>query len=589
MQADQVLRRHSQPRRGQRGQTLVIIAFLVLFMILLLGLVIDSARLYIVTAQAERAAEAGALAGALYMPNYFNSASNPASPDGHNATERACAAVQQNGITNCPVSMGQIGATPVQDAVNPYKLEVTVTIQADVFFLSYIAPNLSNATVSRTAAAQYLPPIQLGARTYYFGDEIDKDASGNPLQYFWARLNGPYGLKENGDAFTPKWEEGPGDAQTTSDTGGPYIINRWPSSNVQTNHPQWPTYQSNSDLQPSGFTGYQGFTGYNYEIVVPPGTTPVEIRLYNPTFDPPLQLDPNTPESLGNACSDPTFNSGGCKTDQQNEYLQMAYTLYSAPLLFERSADTPLTHFAPPSLDLYQNDLSTHTCTLGSQGYDPQRGICVSLPSYIAYNSAQNKYVNSWYTLPITGTDQPYIINTPGTYRLALEATGYYGYHQYAVKVTDTSGNAPPAGVRMWAWNDECVYFNKSSSDSIFDLGEIPAAYAGKTLNFSLFDPGDGGGNIYIRILDPSGNPILFPSWVRPGPGNDYTKIDASNAYYNALWLHIPVSIPANYNPTPGNDWWQIEYIDAGGTPTDTVTISVTLSGSPIHLVQLLD
>src|SRR5579871_5361304 len=87
-------RRH----RGQKGQTLVIMAFLSVFLITLLGLVVDSVRLYILSAQAERAAEAAALAGALYMPNYFNTAS----PDGEYAVNRACEVLLQNGISNCP-------------------------------------------------------------------------------------------------------------------------------------------------------------------------------------------------------------------------------------------------------------------------------------------------------------------------------------------------------------------------------------------------------------------------------------------------------------------------------------------------------
>ena len=129
-----------------------------------------------------------------------------------------------------------------------------------------------------------------------------------------------------------------------------------------------------------------------------------------------------------------------------------------------------------------------------------------------------------------------------------------------------------------------CVYYNKSGADSLFDLGEIPAAYAGKTLTFSLFDPGDAGGSVYMRILDPSGNPVKFPSWVRTVAGSGGTKIDAINGYYNALWLRLPVPIPPNYNPAAGSDWWQVEYI--ANSPTDTVTISITLSGSPIHLVS---
>ena len=588
-------------RRAQRGQTLVIFAFLAVFMILLLGLVLDTARLFILAAEAERTAEAATLAGALYMPTYFNSLS----PDGQDALNRACATAQANGVSACPVGAGQIGADVEQVTGNQYEIQVTVTLQADVFFLSYVAPNLASATVTRTAVAQYLPPIQLGSRAYAFGDETEADkVNGNPLQNFWARLNGPYEIKDHGDAYTPKWQEGPDDARTTTDLSTNVPIDRWPASwSPTTNHPQfgaYPNYQLNGDQQPSGFTGDQGLAGYNYEIVVPPGTTPLEVQIFNPAFDPPYQLDPNTPESLGDACYDLLYKISSCtyttagvvKSDLPGEYLQMDYALYYVPLPFERATDTLLTTFYAPSLDLYPTDLSKHGCATG-QAYDPD-GLtaslngtpgCVSLPSYITYNSATLSYTNHWYPLPATQTGGTYIITNPGTYRLALEATGKYGYHQYAVKVTDTAGNPPPAGVRLWAWNDMCVYYNQSGTNSAtFDLGEIPAAYAGKTLTFSLFDPGDAGGSVYMEILDPSGNPVQLPAWVRTVAGSGGKEMDASNGYYNALWLRLPIPIPATYNPTAPNDWWQVKYIATN--PTDTVTASVTLSGSPIHLVS---
>ena len=596
-------------RRNQRGQTLVIFAFLAVFMILLLGLVLDTARLFILAAQAERVAEAASLAGALYMPDYFSLAYNqanslPLSPDGQYAEDRACAIARANGITACPVGVGQIGADVEAVPTNKYEIQVTVTLQADVFFLSYVAPGLSSTTVARTAVAQYLPPIQLGSRNYYFGDETAQDAvGGTPLQNFWARVNGPYEIKDHGDAYTPKWQEGPDDARTTTDLASSTLyIDRFPTAyNAMTNHPQYgsPIIQSpNLNQQPAGFTGANGVAGYNYEIVVPAGnTTTWQVQLYNPAFDPPYQLDANTPESLGDACNDPTYRisscnlPGGYKTDQKNEYLQMSYSLYYVPLPFERATDSPIATWAAPSLDLYSSDLTAHGCTIGSQAWDPDgktTGLngtpgCVALPSYITYSGGT--YTNHWYAVPT------FTFSNPGTYRLALETTGQYGYHQYAVKVTDTLGNPPPqvggqSVLRLWAWNDMCVYYNKSGVNAIFDLGEIPAAYAGKTLTFSLFDPGDAGGSVYLEILDQNNNPVTFSSsqlpWLRLAGGG--TQIDASNGYYNALWLYLPVPIPATYNPTPGNDWWKIEYIATN--PTDTVTASITLSGSPIHLVS---
>jgi Flp pilus assembly protein TadG len=552
-----------QPRRGQRGQTLIILAFLSVFLLTLLGLVIDTVRLYILSAQAERAAEAGALAGALYMPTYFSETA-PA-PDGESAQKRACEALQQNGVTTCFAPPGQVGAQIAPVTGNPYELQVTVTLQAEVFFLAYVSPNLSSATVSRTALAEYLPPIELGSRSTYFGDQADTD-KGKPLQSFWARINGPWEIQENGDAYTPLWQEGPTDPITYPD-GGSYALNRWSPAVCCTNHQQWPLPITNPDKHPAGFTGAAGTLGYNYAIVVPPGSGDVKVQIFNPAFDP--SSSNLTDDDIGSACDDPNFNSCAI-TDNPNEYLQMTYSLYSAPVPFERSYDTLLTTtpFSPHSLDLYASDLSAHGCASG-QAYDPLLGTCIATPGY----------VDGWHTL--------YTITSPGTYRLVVEATGFYGEHGYGIKLTQDDGvSAPPAGVQLYGWNDMCVYFKTTGADSIFDLGEIPAAYAGKTLDFSLFDPGDSSGNVYMRILDPSGNPVQLPSWVRTVVGSSGTELDATGRYYNGLWLHMPISIPASYNPPAGQDWWQIEYLTPNGQPTDTITINISLSGSPIHLVS---
>jgi Flp pilus assembly protein TadG len=600
-------------RRNQRGQTLVIFAFLAIFMILLLGLVLDSARLFILAAQAERVAEAASLAGALYMPDYFSlaavtAAGNSPSPDGQYAEDRACAIARENGVSACPVGAGQIGADVETVPSNKYEIQVTVTLQADVFFLSYVAPGLSSATVSRTAVAQYLPPIQLGSRNYYFGDEIDTTnglPTGTPLQNFWARLNGPLEIKDHGDAYTPMYQEGPDDARTTTDAASNvYNIDRFPTQfNVKTNHPQYgsPIIKStNLDQQPTGFTGHNGVAGYNYEIVVPPGnTTNLEIQIYNPAFVNGINLDPagNTTDQPGDACNDITYHpiGGSCKTDQPGEYLQMSYTVYYVPLPFERAQDQEKAVWPAPSLDM-----NSGKCTGGTPAYDPDGKTaslngtpgCVALPSYIKPNTGSaGGYIAGWYPMQVLsgGAYTTYTFSAPGTYRLALEVTGGYGYHQYAVKVTDTSGNAPPTvngqSTRLWAWNDMCVYYNQSGQNAIFDLGEIPAAYAGKTLTFSLFDPGDAGGDVRLEILDPNNNPVTFSStqlpWLNLSGGG--TQINASNGVYNALWLHLPIPIPATYNPTAGSDWWKIEYFAIN--PSDTVTASITLSGSPIHLV----
>jgi Flp pilus assembly protein TadG len=579
MQRRLSLRSASCWKRGQRGQTMVILAFLVLFMLLLLGLVIDSARLFILTAQAVRAAEAGSLAGALYMPNYYDS-THP-SPDGQYAVKRVCAAVQQNGVANCPVALGQIGATPSTVAGNQYELQVTVTLQANVFFLAYINPGLTTATVAQSAVSQYLPPIELGSRYPYFGDQSTDDANkynhGVLLQNFWAFINGPLELQEHGDAYTPTYQEGPTDPQKYPDAGSYSLnFNRWAPAACCTDHQQWGGGPiANPDQHPAGFTGVKGTLGYNYEITIPQGSPSLEVQIFNPAFDP---NDAVTGDGLDSACLDPKFNNCAT-TDDPKEYMQLTYSIYSAPLQFERSQDTLLTSKSYPSLDTIISDRTKHGCSLLPY-YDPVAKSCVLDPGYI----------DKWAVLPDSTGLLPLLLG-PGTYRLVIESTGYYGRHGYGIKLTDALNNLGPAGTGIWGWNDMCVHFNTTGSTSVFDLGEIPASYASKTLNFSLFDPGDANGNVYMEILDPTGNPVQVPAWVRTVAGSGGTEIAASingDEYYNGLWLHLPIPIPANYNPAAGSDWWTIKYITTG-TPSDTITISISLSGSPIHLVQLLN
>lgn len=62
-----------RPRRStQHGQTLVIFALSFTVLLGLAGLAIDVGRVYDLYVRMQRAAEAGALAGVLYMPGYYD-------------------------------------------------------------------------------------------------------------------------------------------------------------------------------------------------------------------------------------------------------------------------------------------------------------------------------------------------------------------------------------------------------------------------------------------------------------------------------------------------------------------------------------
>jgi hypothetical protein len=385
-------------------------------------------------------------------------------------------------------------------------------------------------------------------------------------------------VKENGDAYTPLYEEGPTDPVANPDAIGatPYQLNRFPAqAGTQTNHPQYVGGAiANPDTQKSGFVGAGGTLGYNYQIVIPVGATlPINLEVYNLPFAEGNATTGTQPinESLGSACFDPRFQVGGvCTTDNLAAYPHLVYSVYAAPLRAERAADVLLNGpngYSPDALDVLPADLGKHTCA-ATQVYDLTVPGCAAPPPGL----------DAWTIL--------YTFTAPGSYRLSVEATSGYGLHNYGVQLTDAARQVITTGAYLWWWNTMCVNFHSTSTTpALFGLALIPAAYAGDTLFFNFFNLGASPGTTYVELLDPNNRPVQFPSWITTVAGSGGTKIDASNLRYHGEWVKVPVPIPSTYNPAPGRGWWSIRFTSPAGNLSTTMTVSVTPAGSPIHLV----
>jgi hypothetical protein len=139
-----------------------------------------------------------------------------------------------------------------------------------------------------------------------------------------------------------------------------------------------------------------------------------------------------------------------------------------------------------------------------------------------------------------------------------------------------------------------------------FYLASIDPVYAGKTMDVSLFDPGEGAQT--MKVLDPNDTQVSF-TWDTPctAPpaaatggcsGGPTTSLDVSgtgtqpvgNAYstskYNNRYMNLHIPLPTNYSATYGTKtWWKIQYT-VGSTPTDRTTWAASIGGNPVHLVQ---
>ena len=157
-------------RTGQRGQTLIIFALSFTVLLGLAGLTIDVARAYDLYARMQRAAEAGALAGVLYMPSYYDTV-RPGDVD--SAVSRASKEVVMDGFGSAlanDVSDCNPGA-PVeicQVAGRSDDLQVTVTQTFDLVLLS----GLGLQPVTLSASANGTPGDVVGMKLSLTGSPV---------------------------------------------------------------------------------------------------------------------------------------------------------------------------------------------------------------------------------------------------------------------------------------------------------------------------------------------------------------------------------------------------------------------------------
>ncbi len=143
----------------QRGQTLVLFVIVAVVLIGSVAIVTDVSWLWVNQQRMQRAADAAALAGAIYLPG---------DPTTAYATARAEAA--KNGYIN---GSNGIVVTPVQDTRNRRRLNVTVSGPVGTYFARVFCMEggtcLDNVAVSAVGRAEYVLPVPMGSPQNYYG------------------------------------------------------------------------------------------------------------------------------------------------------------------------------------------------------------------------------------------------------------------------------------------------------------------------------------------------------------------------------------------------------------------------------------
>ncbi|HSJ83347.1 MAG TPA: TadG family pilus assembly protein [Acidimicrobiia bacterium] len=175
-------------REGEdRGAALALVAA---SMVVLLGMAAfgsDLGWFYLNASRVQRAADAAALGGVIWLP---------AEPGTADAT--ALDIALRNGYDD---TLSDVDVDPALVVGQPNQLQVTVTDEVPTFFAKILG--FDSMTISRSAIAEFIPPLKLGSPDDQFGNSCDPTQPGCTGQpNFWANIHGKWTATSMGDAYS---------------------------------------------------------------------------------------------------------------------------------------------------------------------------------------------------------------------------------------------------------------------------------------------------------------------------------------------------------------------------------------------------
>jgi Flp pilus assembly protein TadG len=280
-------------RRDEHGYVLALTALVLLPLLLISAMAVDFGAWYTQGSRMQKAADAAALAGVVWLPDLTEATSV--------AKETAKANGYDDALSNVTVAVTKLSDN---------ELKVVITDTAGKVYLAKWVKN--SVTISRSATAKYVLPVPLGSPRNFFG--TGPMYTSNP-EYFYAAVNGTCQSKVQGDPFAV-----------------PYI-------STSTNACGTTNRTANSDYIDPGDSNQ-----YEYYITVPPGRTQdILVSLWNPAGNETHTQTQTTTSTATNTetitSTGPTQPTNSCSGSASNYTCTTTITLSATA----GSSNTPTT------------------------------------------------------------------------------------------------------------------------------------------------------------------------------------------------------------------------------------------------------
>ncbi len=528
-------RRRTAERDDERGFVLVWFAVLIVLLLSLAAFTIDIINGYAAANRVQNAADAAALGGVVALPSL-----DDADPIARELAEQNAPGIDPATVL---VERGEL----------PTQLRVRVTEDIDTFFAGVFG--ITEITVTRSATAEYEPPVAMGSPRNTFGNRPGSGDADPPA--FWATAGGPVNAKQNGNAAMFEWCDD--SAQPGSILGGAapadncatgtnrdyegsqyFVIEvRDPGASQLTVDLFDPAFMSTAEAcgNPAAVGIDDDFADARYDADWPSTGVPpefcagdVDARFQDddqytgtaavfddsavqvcPDYFTPTEFDPNNP-----AHDDPTDPDY-----EYRRYFNGDPALCNLWRLLEglgpstldiRPVDTTFTLFDDDNSDFNPYDNDDVLCTETYFGH---------ASPWLALSRAPADF-NNWFHQWVALCDAA--IAGEGSYILRVDTSGrQQGNNNFSIAATTTGNRYTDPNVSIYAVERMGIFTNQSSDTGSFYLARVLPAGIERTLKLSFFDIGDAfsGGNTSVSIVptadvgleDGDGNPATNDPW----------------------------------------------------------------------------
>jgi hypothetical protein len=529
----------------QAGQIIVVFALMLTSLIGLVGLAIDVTYAWRNGLQVQRAADAAAMAGVVYLPGDLGS-----------GEAKAGVVAAENGYTSGVVS-GCAGG-------DCRKMQVTITTQVPTTFVRLFGIN--SWTITRTARAAYVLPVPMGSPLSYLG-----------VGCFVLKTGTPPPCNTTGTGQSGITTAGTSGGTSLSSLGAfGAVITK--GGNQQNGDAYLPA--NNGGYSPANNVLYDS-SGYFYTVYLPAGG---DIKLFDPGFC-----------AMGGNGAGGSYGTGDHWIDGGNTGSSHAVSTY---YMLWNTNNTPMI----PSSWTHMTALDSGATYANQYGYDAANG---SNPG--GATSGCPAWHDNWvsfasgltagtYELQVTTSnpaDSSTNTSTNAENMFAIEATGtgstVYGYDKMAIY-----NNLMATGVLQQfylAKVDAASGAGKTMTIDLFDVGDSTAGYI-QILSPDGGSPTIAGFSYATYNYDASGERVSPGNCVNGasdsctgGPGRTKITVNSGSTSFNNTWIEITIPLPTSYGSTGlwQGGWWQVQYNTTAGN--DTTTWSVNVNGNPVHLI----